>query len=158
MESSASSISTAAAILKREVGQVKWFDRTKGYGFITQLSNNTDIFIHFSQIYGEHNAFRYLVAGEYVEFAPVTLGSGPGQGQSQGHGGLEEKIVASEVTGIQNGKLMYQVSSELRKESEDFKEATSSMSKEGVKVVKKFNYTTMGNRGSGDGKGGGKPV
>jgi CspA family cold shock protein len=150
---SASSISTAA-IPKREVGQVKWFDRTKGYGFITQLSNNTDIFIHFSQIYGEQNAFRYLVAGEYVEFAPVTLASGPVQGQ----GGLEEKIVASAVTGIQNGKLMYQISSELRKESEDFKEATSSMSKEGVKVVKKFNYTTMGNRGSGDGSGGGKPV
>jgi len=50
-----------------EKGTVKWFDQTKGFGFITRESNE-DIFVHFSNIVGE--GFRLLEEGAKVEFKP----------------------------------------------------------------------------------------
>ena len=46
-------------------GTVKWFNDSKGYGFIQQTEGN-DLFIHFSSILGE--GFRTLREGEEVEF------------------------------------------------------------------------------------------
>ena len=46
-------------------GTVKWFSRTKGYGFITQ-PNGPDVFVHYSAIQGE--GFRNLDEGQQVEF------------------------------------------------------------------------------------------
>ena len=46
-------------------GTVKWFDDSKGYGFITQQEGD-DVFVHFSAIVGE--GFRTLAEGEEVEF------------------------------------------------------------------------------------------
>ena len=46
-------------------GTVKWFNRTKGYGFIEQ-EDGKDIFVHQSAI--QQNGFRYLNPGEEVEF------------------------------------------------------------------------------------------
>jgi len=45
---------------ERVKGFLKWFDREKGYGFIT--SNGTDYFIHISQLSGE------IFEGDNVEF------------------------------------------------------------------------------------------
>ena len=44
---------------------VKWFNDSKGYGFIQQTEGN-DLFVHFSSILGE--GFRTLQEGEEVEF------------------------------------------------------------------------------------------
>ena len=44
---------------------VKWFNDSKGYGFIQQNSGD-DVFVHFSAITGE--GFRTLAEGEEVEF------------------------------------------------------------------------------------------
>ena len=44
-----------------ETGIVKWFNSTKGYGFITQ-DNGNDIFVHTSEIQG------YIDEGDKVEF------------------------------------------------------------------------------------------
>ena len=46
-------------------GTVKWFNDSKGYGFIEQSSGD-DIFVHFSAIIGE--GFRTLREGDHVEF------------------------------------------------------------------------------------------
>ena len=46
-------------------GTVKWFNDSKGYGFIEQAEGN-DLFVHFSEILSE--GFRTLQEGEEVEF------------------------------------------------------------------------------------------
>ena len=46
-------------------GTVKWFNDSKGYGFIRQ-SEGEDLFVHFSEIQAE--GFRTLAEGEVVEF------------------------------------------------------------------------------------------
>jgi len=46
-------------------GTVKWFDATKGFGFIEQ-EDGEDIFVHFSAIQGD--GFKTLEEGETVSF------------------------------------------------------------------------------------------
>jgi CspA family cold shock protein len=46
-------------------GTVKWFNDSKGYGFIEQPAGD-DVFVHFSAIVGD--GFRTLAEGEAVEF------------------------------------------------------------------------------------------
>lgn len=46
-------------------GTVKWFNDSKGYGFIQQ-QDGEDVFVHFSAI--EADGFRTLTEGESVEF------------------------------------------------------------------------------------------
>ena len=53
-----------------ETGTVKWFNDSKGYGFITR-ENGPDLFVHHSAIVGE--GFRSLSEGEQVQFE-VTKG------------------------------------------------------------------------------------
>jgi CspA family cold shock protein len=48
-----------------ETGKVKWFNGTKGYGFITR-ENGEDIFVHYSSI--ESDGFKTLNEGDEVEF------------------------------------------------------------------------------------------
>jgi CspA family cold shock protein len=55
----------------RETGTVKWFNGSKGYGFI-EREGGTDVFVHFSAIQG--GGFRNLEEGQSVEF---TVEKGP---------------------------------------------------------------------------------
>ena len=59
---------------ERETGTVKWFNRTKGYGFIERESG-TDVFVHYSSIQGE--GFRNLDEGQKVEFNVEDSPKGP---------------------------------------------------------------------------------
>ena len=50
----------------RELGRVKWFNASKGFGFITRDSGD-DVFVHFRSIRGEDH--RVLKDGQRVEFS-----------------------------------------------------------------------------------------
>ena len=58
----------------RITGKVKWFNNSKGYGFIEQESGS-DLFVHFSAIQG--NGFKTLEEGQSVEFEIVDGPKGP---------------------------------------------------------------------------------
>ncbi len=55
-------------------GSVKWFNESKGFGFISQ-EDGTDVFVHFSAIQGE--GFKTLSEGDQVEFDVVQGPKGP---------------------------------------------------------------------------------
>ena len=55
-------------------GSVKWFNETKGFGFIQQ-ENGPDVFAHFSEI--ASSGFKTLLEGQMVEFSVVKKQKGP---------------------------------------------------------------------------------
>lgn len=55
-------------------GTVKWFNATKGYGFISS-ENGEDVFVHYSAIGGD--GFKTLEEGQNVEFEIVEGEKGP---------------------------------------------------------------------------------
>jgi len=56
-------------------GTVKWFNESKGFGFITPEDGSKDCFVHFSAIQGK--GFKTLVEGDQVEFNIVQGQKGP---------------------------------------------------------------------------------
>ena len=82
-------------------GQVKWFNRRRGYGFIKIIrSDNTedntyvgkDVFVHQSHITPKQSTYRTLEDNEYVEFG-LSLDD-------------KNTTQAVNVTGIMNGTLL----------------------------------------------------
>jgi CspA family cold shock protein len=61
-------------VADRETGTVKWFNASKGFGFI-QRDSGGDIFVHYSEISG--NGFKTLEEGQRVEFSVVQGEKGP---------------------------------------------------------------------------------
>lgn len=55
-------------------GRVKWFNNTKGYGFIGR-DDGADVFVHYSAIVAD--GFRSLNEGDLVEFEIVQGQKGP---------------------------------------------------------------------------------
>ena len=56
------------------VGTVKWFNDSKGFGFI-ESESGTDLFVHFSEIQGD--GFKTLAEGQSVEFEEGVGEKGP---------------------------------------------------------------------------------
>ncbi len=61
-------------LLMRLIGKVKWFNDSKGYGFIEQ-EGGKDIFVHYTAIQGE--GFKTLAEGQKVEFEITEGAKGP---------------------------------------------------------------------------------
>lgn len=62
-------------MIERIRGTVKWFNREKGYGFITPETGGKDVFVHYSAIDGQ--GFRNLDENETVEFEIEQSPKGP---------------------------------------------------------------------------------
>ena len=58
----------------RETGTVKWFNDSKGYGFI-QRESGPDVFVHFSAI--TTDGYRELKENQRVEFEVKNGDKGP---------------------------------------------------------------------------------
>ncbi|KTD03811.1 cold shock protein CspD [Legionella geestiana] len=73
------------------IGEVKWFNNTKGWGFIMPEGGGDDIFVHFSAIQG--TGYKTLIQGQQVSYDPqkgdrgihaanvMALGDAPADGQ-----------------------------------------------------------------------------
>ena len=59
----------------RTTGTVKWFNDSKGYGFITREDGEKDCFVHHSAIQG--GGYKSLSEGERVEFDVAQGAKGP---------------------------------------------------------------------------------
>lgn len=56
-------------------GTVKWFNESKGFGFIAQDDGGADVFVHFSAIQG--GGFKTLTEGQKVTFEVQNGPKGP---------------------------------------------------------------------------------
>jgi len=78
-------------------GRVKWFNNTRGYGFLTYKDENgvdLDVFVHFSSIRSQvEDGFKTLTQGEYVSFNLADSNK-------------QDKLLAVNVTGVNGGPLL----------------------------------------------------
>jgi len=74
-------------------GTVKWFNNSKGYGFIGR-TNGPDVFVHYSAIVAE--GYKTLNEGDAVEFEIVQGAKGP-QAANVVQGSLERERQTSEA-------------------------------------------------------------
>jgi CspA family cold shock protein len=91
--------------VSRSVGRVKWFNNKAGYGFVT--CDEKDIFVHHSAIQVDNQQYKYLVQGEYVHFDLIKTTSS------------DHELQASDVTGINRGKLMCETRLEFKTSQKD---------------------------------------
>ncbi|WP_037444518.1 cold-shock protein [Shewanella mangrovi] len=56
-------------------GSVKWFDESKGFGFISPDNGGADLFVHFKSIISE--GFKTLTDGQQVSFTVEAGAKGP---------------------------------------------------------------------------------
>tara|TARA_B110001454_G_scaffold105027_1_gene98896 strand:- start:91 stop:726 length:636 start_codon:yes stop_codon:yes gene_type:complete len=89
--------STEQSVPQAHTGRVKWFNNTRGYGFLTYKDENgvdLDVFVHFSSIRSQvEDSFKTLTQGEYVSFDLADSNK-------------EDKLLAVNVTGVNGGPLL----------------------------------------------------
>lgn len=115
---------THSASSENLIGRVKWFNNKAGYGFITVTDgprSGTDVFVHHSAINVENQQYKYLVQGEYVEFAYTDSDKYEWQ--------------ASNVSGIKGGKLMCETRHDLKIARTEYKNVKSSDQRSDRKTV-----------------------
>ena len=85
--------------MSRHTGQVKWFSRDRGLGFIREINkdsentNDNDIFVHYTGLRtSSDDIYKTLYDGEYIEYLENTMDDG--------------RKIAADVTGIYENELM----------------------------------------------------
>ncbi|MFI3221004.1 MAG: cold-shock protein [Methylococcales bacterium] len=58
-------------------GTVKWFNESKGFGFISPSDGTPDVFVHFSAIASTGGGYRTLTEGQAVKYEVETGPKGP---------------------------------------------------------------------------------
>lgn len=86
--------------MEKHIGQVKFFNKDRGFGFIKRLSDEQEFFVHHSSVKPKTRCWNVLYKGEYVEFEIGKRG---------------EREQAEEVTGIQGGTLLCEHEFEFRR-------------------------------------------
>lgn len=61
-------------MVEKRQGKVKWFNNSKGYGFIEQPDGSGDVFVHYSEI--QDQGYKTLDQGQLVEFELVQRPKG----------------------------------------------------------------------------------
>ena len=115
MSSSKDSVTLPKATTSEErlIGRVKWFNNKAGYGFVTVTDGaqaGSDIFVHHSAIGVSSQQYKYLVQGEYVSFTLSDV-------KNEKH-----EFQASNVTGVNGGKLMCETRLEIRNQRANYVE------------------------------------
>lgn len=82
----------------KNLGCVKWFNGKRGYGFITDMDSQADVFVHHTGLTTNKDCWKNLLKGEYVEYS-LTTGS-----DGENH--------ATSVTGVRGGPLMCESNAE----------------------------------------------
>jgi cold shock protein len=62
-------------VLQMNTGTVKWFNESKGYGFISPADGGADVFVHYSAIQG--GGFKTLQEGQSVSYEVEVGAKGP---------------------------------------------------------------------------------
>lgn len=65
-------------------GTVKWFNESKGFGFISPSDGSKDVFVHFSAIQGD--GFKTVAEGQSVSFDVEDGPKGPQATNVRGDG------------------------------------------------------------------------
>ena len=81
----------------KKTGVVKWFNPSRGYGFITNIdkdSADVDLFCHHTSLYTIDNVYKTLTPGEYINYDEKTE---------------NDKLYAENITGINGGRLLCEI-------------------------------------------------
>ena len=93
----------------RQLGRIKWFNSTKGYGFVTDSSSNNDVFVHHTGITVNSDCWKTLFPGEYVHY--------------EVHVDEDGKSHAVKITGVEGGPLLCETRHELNKQKTEYKKS-----------------------------------
>jgi len=134
---------TSTSSVDRQMGRVKWFNNKAGYGFITatQDGQETDIFVHHSDVMVVNEQYKYLVQGEYVEFLINQTPEGP------------HKFKAAEISGIKGGKLMCETRNEFRQIKSDQSSFTPRVASVPTESTQPWKFAQNTQRDSSGGRG-----
>tara|TARA_Y100000389_G_scaffold198765_1_gene235864 strand:- start:302 stop:718 length:417 start_codon:yes stop_codon:yes gene_type:complete len=104
-----STVTNSETSTDRVICFIKWFNNKNGYGFGTTCDDRkVDVFIHHTSLSVGEEQYRYLVQGEYVELSLEQLTEG------------KHKWQATNVTGINGGRLMCETKFVQKKAQEQY--------------------------------------